>query len=367
MGERPYIEVVVKSLNLIFGDHTASEEYWQGTLKPLLEEQFLSTLTLEEQAMTSLKHYIREFPCYNYYMVDVKTGRHQPDTIRSNGLCLLFSEVVDLLGLTFNKSYKQFATNADLFSYEQPFDVMDVVTINEKIKTIHVLAHSQGVVLRMRANAAEKSRGSEFARSLYEASLDYFRMSLKAMPRDHRTWRNTADVFQQLKFYNLAELFYIFSLKVLPTESVTLYKLAHFYVDCRNKPKEAEQKFKESLAAEPTVVATVGLVTLISRAGRLQEAQSLLNDARITWPDSWALEWHTARTLVQLSNIQASVPHIERALQLGAPSSLIVPDYNALLDRVGDPLGEVSLRLPVPEQDHLSSMDLTTTFRFMKK
>jgi hypothetical protein len=38
-------------------------------------------------------------------------------------------------------------------------------------------------------------------------------MSLKAMPRDHRTWRNTADVFQQLKFYNLAELFYIFSLK----------------------------------------------------------------------------------------------------------------------------------------------------------
>ena len=159
MGERPYIEAVVKSLNIIFGDSAASEEYWQGTLKPLLEEQFLSALTPEEQTMSSLKSYIREFPCYNYYIVDVKTGRQQPDTIKSNGLCLLFSEVVDLLGLTFNQSYKQFATNADLFGYEQPFDVMDVVTINEKIKTIHVLAHSQGVVLRMRANAADKSRG----------------------------------------------------------------------------------------------------------------------------------------------------------------------------------------------------------------
>ncbi len=115
------------------------------------------------------------------------------------------------------------------------------------------------------------------------------------------------------------------------------------------------------------MVATVGLVTLLSRAGRLQEAHVLLTEARVTWSDSWALEWHTARTLVQLGDIQGSVPHIERALQLGAPSSLIVPDYNALLDRVGDPLGEVNIRLPVPEQDHLSSMDLTTTFRFMKK
>lgn len=124
---------------------------------------------------------------------------------------------------------------------------------------------------------------------------------------------------------------------------------------------------QDSLACEPTVVATVGLVTLISRANRLQEAHALLTDARITWSDSWALEWHTARTLVLLGDIQASVPHIERALQLGAPSSLIVPDYNALLDRVADPLGEVSVKLPVPAQDHLSSMDLTTTFRFMRK
>lgn len=115
------------------------------------------------------------------------------------------------------------------------------------------------------------------------------------------------------------------------------------------------------------MVATVGLVALISRAGRLQEAQTMLTDALVKWSDSWALEWHAARTLVQLGDIQASVPHIERALQLGAPSSLIVPDYNAMLDRVSDRGGEVNIRLPVPEQDHMSSMDLTTTFRFTKK
>jgi predicted Zn-dependent protease len=115
------------------------------------------------------------------------------------------------------------------------------------------------------------------------------------------------------------------------------------------------------------VVATVGLVTLLSRAGRLQEAQLLLDEARVMWPESWALEWHTARTQIQLGHVQASVSHIERALLLGAPSSLIVPDYNTLLDRASVPLGETRIRLPLPEQEHLSSMDLSTTFRFTKK
>eukprot|EP01126_Amoeba_proteus_P002897 TRINITY_DN10944_c0_g1_i1.p1 TRINITY_DN10944_c0_g1~~TRINITY_DN10944_c0_g1_i1.p1 ORF type:complete len:784 (-),score=159.86 TRINITY_DN10944_c0_g1_i1:150-2258(-) len=239
-GERPYILVVVKYLNLIFGESDASTKFWKKPLRKLLRKQFLDCL-LSIPSETNLKEMLKGI---KLDLVD-----DSDSTGEISGLCYLFVRLCDLCGFEWRGSTKQqFTYLPHLYNTQQPFDMNDLVALDERIKKTQIIAHSQGVVLRMKAGVT--SGREKYSRNLSWESVKEFIHSLSAVPRNQRTLRNTADVFLENKFFGMADLLYKLAEESVPNDPVTLYKYAYF-MEQRGRLEEAEIYYKKSIELKP--------------------------------------------------------------------------------------------------------------------
>jgi hypothetical protein len=245
-GEEPYKRSAIEFLNLVFGLSERSAVWWSSVLKPQLNSVFPSSLTSEELSHGDLKSSLL------YSSLEVSSST---ETTKIPVICVLFKKVSTLCGVDFTDTLTtQFSTHPSLFDTEAPFDVIDIMTLRERTKTLQLIAHSQGVVLRTRASAAIEKRGQAFADVLIRRSLDKFEASLRAVPRDQRTLRNTSEIFEALKMPNLAELFFMLALQVNPMDSVTLYKYASF-LQKSGQAERAEEMFEHSIYSPDGVTA----------------------------------------------------------------------------------------------------------------
>ena len=190
---------------------------------------------------------------------------------------------------------------------EQPFDTLDIVALRERSKTLQIVSHSLGVVLRMRAAAVESKLGSKLSESFCAQALDkvtalfidylvmgynhilsilQFQQSLRSVSRDRRTWRNVAEVFERLKFFNLAELCYELALLVNPLDSVTLYKYGTFIerVQCDDARAGSMYKLSSELP-DATPGSIVKYADFCSARNDLDTAKELYERTVTLYPD----------------------------------------------------------------------------------
>lgn len=142
----------------MFGSSEESRSYWASIITELMFEMYPHSVTVSPSV--SLKdQLIGSTPLYLAGQPNTEGSK------RANGLSLLFKEFVELFGISFRgKSFhfhlfhthtlignllQAFTFDPSLFNVTHPFGIVDIVSLEEKVKRTQIIAHSQGTVLRM--------------------------------------------------------------------------------------------------------------------------------------------------------------------------------------------------------------------------
>lgn len=266
-GEQPYFIKTVEYMNLVFGDSQQSRDYWNGELKNWLRKRFPNSLDGMPEDV-DLKEVVMNF------IPPTPSLFHETPT----GLCTLFHKFAVLAAVKFTGNvFEQFSTTPSLFAVEYPFDVIDISALEERIKRTHIISHSAGAVYRMQGTA-QKNR-PRYSKTLFKLSLNLFRESLTAVPRDQRTLRNTADVFQHLGYLRLAKQFYLLGLEANPNDSISIYKYGYFLHKSLKDYAEAEKYYDMSINVNKTPGNMIAFAKYWLEFKRIDRARELLSQA----------------------------------------------------------------------------------------
>eukprot|EP01127_Copromyxa_protea_P020893 TRINITY_DN703_c1_g1_i2.p1 TRINITY_DN703_c1_g1~~TRINITY_DN703_c1_g1_i2.p1 ORF type:complete len:1017 (-),score=227.10 TRINITY_DN703_c1_g1_i2:65-3115(-) len=331
-GERPYIAVVVAYLNLIFGESPSSVEYWDKPLRKLLKKQFLDCLK-SVPADVSLKEMLQGM---KLDLVDENEG-----IVEVDGICVLFDRLCTLCGFDWRGTTRQqFSTRPDLYKVSSPFDNNDMISLDECIKKTQIIAHSQGVVLRMKA-VATASR-PKYSRNLSRQSIAEFKQSLSAVPRNQRTLRNTADVLSDMNLSGLADLFYRMAEECAPRDAVTLYKYGYFLAN-QNRYEEAEKYYKKSIDIKPRGGSLISFAKFLVSQQRNAEAGEAFKRAKDLFPKNANAHRNYAQFLsVVMGETGEEVERaLKRALELDPKSPGIYNDLAEYYSKVNNKEQEV--------------------------
>lgn len=216
--------------------HQHSDHYWQTTMKETVYRAFPKALSSAEDDHPHFKAVVMRFEGIPLYLMHHSvylpliseslnfTFSSSSPSQPPNGLNLLFRRVARLLGLSVRtEMHTLFANDPRMWEVQKPFDILDIVTLRETVKPMHITAHAQGVITRMRVDTARKTRGSLYVTNLYASSLEHFRAALFSVPRDSRTLRNVADIWVQLQLNDLAEVFYRYAVRGEENSSCAFY------------------------------------------------------------------------------------------------------------------------------------------------
>jgi len=283
-GEQPYIKVVVKALNLFFGDGLTSLNFWKDVLPEMLKKQFPRIFENNEKEESSLRSDISKY---------TSTLSQQK---KISGICILFSRLSELAGLSFRGSaFKQFSRNDNLYHVDNPFNVNDINSLDERIKRTEIIGHCQGVILKMQA-IFSKHQG-KYSTNLFRESLKYFQQSLQAVPRNQRTIRNVADVFSKLGYNKLASLFYETALKSEKLDPISLFKYAFFLRKIAREPDKAEEYYRKSHEAGHTISNMLSFASFLEERGKDEEALTLYRDSTVTFENNHEAHYKYAKFL----------------------------------------------------------------------
>jgi len=254
-GEQPYIKVVVKYYNIVFGDGEISERFWRESVPPLLKRQFPRSLDdMNEQDLRSI---VRGFI----------TENHKKPT---SGICILYVKLTESLGIIFRyHAWNQAKKNTYIYEIDNPFTILDIESLDEVVKRTQIIGHSQGNVLKMLAVAFKHQE--QYSKNLFNESLKFFLQSLKAVPRNQRTMRNVGDVFKHLGHRNLARIFYKTAVDSSLNDPISLFKYANFLQT--SDTTEAERYFLKSHSIHPSLNNMIAYGHFLSDNGRPEEAQ----------------------------------------------------------------------------------------------
>jgi len=215
--------------------------------------------------------------------------------------------------------------------------VTDLLALDEHVKCNHVIAHSQGAILRMRATSA-KNQGEEhreYTESLFKEALIEFRQSLQAVPQSSRTIQNTADVFFQLGFPNLAFLFYKTAIDADSTDARAYYKLAHFLHSVKNY-EEAERFYAKSHSLEPSPTNLIAYGSFLKEVNHEAKAGKIFQEALKLYPTDSMCHHAYANFLKHQNNISLAGHHYQLAVQYDQQNLELLYDYANFLNECGE-------------------------------
>jgi len=184
---------------------------------------------------------------------------------------------------------RNFASNPALFDVAEPLNVLDLDGAPEKVKTLQIVSHAQGLVWKVRAEAAAAMPKSKlFAADMWKLSLDSYKQSLLASPRDQRTIRNVAEVYHSLGFDALAGVFAHLAIETNPNDSVSLYKYASF-VWATSHSEETTRRYFEAAIRSTSVTpgAYLSYAEFCLKLKRYEQATSLVQRCLDIFPNSW--------------------------------------------------------------------------------
>eukprot|EP01125_Pyxidicula_operculata_P016192 TRINITY_DN5543_c0_g1_i1.p1 TRINITY_DN5543_c0_g1~~TRINITY_DN5543_c0_g1_i1.p1 ORF type:complete len:828 (+),score=126.38 TRINITY_DN5543_c0_g1_i1:1-2484(+) len=328
-GEIPFISTVIDYLNQLFGTIPESEKLWEVIEKDLCD-YFQKTLDHDNMDL-SLK--------------DMVTKIHSPDNNPTrNGLCILFDRICNLMGFQFRDAVRKlFSNRSDRFHVSVPFDDTDLIHLKENFKTNHVISHSQGVILKMRAQSAIKQEKdvNEYAQGLFTESLQEFRSSLQAVPQSSPSLVSVADVYMYLGKNGLAELFYSTAIQADEKESTSYFKYANFLHHVKCDYSSAEKNYSKSVELGKSISQHyLAYASFLKEIGQLQEAESTFNKALENFQDDSACHHAYANFIRSLSTNEQkrklADQHFQLAIQHNPDEPDIILDYCAFLNEIGD-------------------------------
>jgi len=318
-GEQPYIGLVIKQLNTIFGTAKESLVFW-NQIGVMLATNFPNS---ETGLPPNLKEYIT-----NYKIVHSEQSKQ-------TGLCLLFDLLSDRCGLKWRGTVRhEFANSPHLFEVDRPFTNTDLSSLDEKVKRTELIGHSQGVILRMQGMST-KSRG-KYSEILFIQSLVKFRQSAQAVPRNQRTLRNVADVFDFLGKKGLAKLFYLTAIEASENDAISLYKYAYF-LDSVLNDDSAKDYYVKSIKNKMTTGSVLALAKFLTVRKEIEEAENLLEQACKKFPESGVVQHYMANFYhyVKIDH-QRAKNHYQSALTSDSKNTNFLNDYIQLLKDIGE-------------------------------
>jgi hypothetical protein len=74
----------------------------------------------------------------------LKSALSQPIDRFTDGKCLLFKKIADVMGLVFSPSAEQaFSNNPEVYEFQKPFDETDLYHFSLCVKQMNIAQHSQ--------------------------------------------------------------------------------------------------------------------------------------------------------------------------------------------------------------------------------
>eukprot|EP01119_Soliformovum_irregulare_P021101 TRINITY_DN6964_c0_g1_i1.p1 TRINITY_DN6964_c0_g1~~TRINITY_DN6964_c0_g1_i1.p1 ORF type:complete len:1087 (+),score=286.12 TRINITY_DN6964_c0_g1_i1:199-3459(+) len=260
-GDDAYKRVVIDQFNLIFSETAQSRTHWKTVLKDLLLSKFENSLD-DDELNINLKTLL---PCTKHAF-RLKDGR-----------CILFKKISKNLGLVFTEATQRSCLeNPNFFEFQQPFDETDLEDIQERIKHMNIVSHSEGFVLKMKASKKFKDESLR----LYHLAIDKFKKALESNPNNRNSLRNLADCYTYLDQKSEAEFYYKEAIKSDPHDTNSLYKYGAF-LDKYDRSDQAEEFYLQSLEADPTHSNCLGVYADFLACSRnlYHEAEELYNCA----------------------------------------------------------------------------------------
>jgi tetratricopeptide (TPR) repeat protein len=365
-GEFPYQRCLVSFLNLVFGTSTESLVFWNLHLKNALIYQFPDALDEDELKM-DLKVLVLDTPIVvNTSPAPTTKSGPEPssslpkvpvnayDTLQSAAsspklshksavhtglptepICFLFFTYCRLVGLKLKAGHSEsFASNPGLFNVAEPLNVLDLECLPEKVKTLQIVSHAQGLVWKVRGEAASSlTKSKQFAIDLWTLALSAYKESLLANPRDQRTIRNVAEVYHSLGFPHLAGAFAHLAIETNPNDAVSLYKYASF-IYATTKNEETAKRYYEAAIRTPSATpgAFLAYAEFSLKQRRTEQALALVEQCLQHFPNSWdALHKMAYLQHFIVKNYDLAHEYYKKALDLESKDLVLLNHYITFL------------------------------------
>eukprot|EP01117_Protostelium_nocturnum_P012592 TRINITY_DN4634_c0_g2_i2.p1 TRINITY_DN4634_c0_g2~~TRINITY_DN4634_c0_g2_i2.p1 ORF type:complete len:1322 (+),score=514.36 TRINITY_DN4634_c0_g2_i2:78-4043(+) len=229
-GEEPYKRMIIRYLNILFGDVTMSKDYWAKDLKELIIKKFPVGLSPQELD-----------PNYNF---KEKFAESIPDVL-PDGRSLLFTKISEHCGFSFSTTTKMAFESRSVYQFQRPLDETDLEDLEVRVKSMNIVQHSEGFILKLKAS---KRTGDESTR-LFELAIQKFKAAIESDSNNKVTLRNLADCLTKFGDNNQADKYFKDAIIADPRDSSTLWKYGMFNESVRRFDL-AEECYLLSLEAD---------------------------------------------------------------------------------------------------------------------
>ncbi|MGD8440081.1 MAG: tetratricopeptide repeat protein [Holophagae bacterium] len=166
----------------------------------------------------------------------------------------------------------------------------------------------------------------------YDKALEYFDLALAKIPGFTDARNNRGTTYLALKQYRLAEVDFVAALSdsTYPHRWKVYYNLGVTYLS-RGQVGAAEENFRKAIAAPvPVFEAYLRLAEIAQAQGHTDSALSLLEEARLKYPDRIEGTLAYGRLLIDLDRPQEARPYLEDVIE-SDPSSAYAAQARSLL------------------------------------
>ena len=245
----PFKEIVVKHLNVLFGDSSESVDFWRNEITQQIRAKF-GTHALSDEDLA-----------HGPGSVDGLHGLFS--TTKRPLKCMLFRRLSEMTGLQFSSTaLETFSNSAEAFDGPAPFDISHVETLLPTVKHVTLLEHSQAAVIKYKADLLryKPARIGEYLR-LAKLAVDRFERALACNPSNKYSLRSCADLLAATpelpQSEARADAYYQLALEADPNDVQSLIKYAAFLFNVAKKPESAEDYVVRAVELEPNNTAAL--------------------------------------------------------------------------------------------------------------
>jgi len=256
----PFKKCIIKQLIFFFAfKRTRSQMFWTKTIKELIESKYNGGLNGDEkhEDFVILLHSLHIGISADALLKDIVKvqWKHIPkeETLQLTALHVLFVRFAEITGITFREGFV-----LDLTSNVKgnPFEYLDLISLDEKVKHMNVFTHVQAEVYK---NAGVNTYSGKAKRQLFQDAIHLYEKFLKSTSI-------TSSIVSS------SQIWY----------AQTIFHLAFSYMDDRSIMivllKKADQAFRKALISNTNHPETVYFyyATFLINVGNFRKAEHYL-------------------------------------------------------------------------------------------
>ena len=231
---------LIKFLNMIFGESEQSRIIWTKTIVTELKYFKMCFNENEIQIIQEKKN--------DFWFKDYVCSKENNLLLGEDVLIFLFKYITKKLGIIWNSSsLNTFTTQISIYKRSEPFDEIDIVDLDIKVKHIPLSHFSTGKYKEIIANSNKR----EVEQALITQSVESFLHALSSEPGNHSYLKNIAVCYQRLDKRHLSHSYFQRSLLKNPNSSSTNFRVAVFH-DQQFSKNRADDFYIKSIKISPS-------------------------------------------------------------------------------------------------------------------